>query len=175
MQALRSRLDTSSEVFCQNRADMLEAIEYMNLLLEEATQGGGEAATQRLISRGKLPVRERVSLLLDPDSPFLEIGPLGGWMTNYPVGGGMLIGIGVVNDVECSLMFNDPTVLGGAITGVVMKKIERALEVSRRNRLPLIMGVESAGADLRGGGGDGDPGAAMRRNMGHFADRKSVV
>jgi acetyl-CoA carboxylase carboxyltransferase component len=170
MQQLASRLDSASDVFKQNRADMLEALGYVHQLLDEATLGGGEASTERLRSRGKLPVRERVSLLLDPDSPFLEIGPLGGWMTNYPVGGGMLIGIGVVNDVECSLMFNDPTVLGGAITGVVMKKIERALEVSRVNRLPLIMGVESAGADLRGGGGDGDPGAAMRRNMGHFAE-----
>jgi acetyl-CoA carboxylase carboxyltransferase component len=170
MQVLASRLETSSDVFKQNRADMSEALEYLHQLLDEATLGGGEASTERLRGRGKLPVRERVSLLLDPDSPFLEIGPLGGWMTNYPVGGGMLIGIGVVNDVECSLMFNDPTVLGGAITGVVMKKIERALEVSRQNRIPLIMGVESAGADLRGGGGDGDPGAAMRRNMGHFAE-----
>ncbi len=170
MPVLTSRLDTSAEGFVQNRKDMLEAIEQMRSLLDEATLGGGEASTARLRSRGKLPVRERVGLLIDPDSPFLEIGPLGGYMTNYPVGGGMLIGIGVVNDVECSLMFNDPTVLGGAITGVVMKKIERALEVSRINRLPLIMGVESAGADLRGGGGDGDPQAAMRRNMGHFAE-----
>jgi len=167
---LTSRLDTSADVFKANRADMVEAIEQMQALLDEATLGGGEASTDRLRSRGKLPVRERVSLLLDPDAPFLEIGPLGGYMTNYPVGGGMLIGIGVVNDVECSLMFNDPTVLGGAITGVVMKKIERALEVSRLNRLPLIMGVESAGADLRGGGGGGDPEQAMRRNMGHFAE-----
>jgi len=169
MPTLTTRLDTSAEAFQANRTDMLEALERMEALLDEATLGGGEASTERLKSRGKLPVRERVSLLLDPDSPFLEIGPLGGYMTNYPVGGGMLIGIGVVNDVECSLMFNDPTVLGGAITGVVMKKIERALEVSRINRLPLIMGVESAGADLRGGGG-GDPEQAMRRNMGHFAE-----
>ena len=170
MQKLASRLDTSSDTFVQNRSDMIELIERMDALLEEASQGGGPERTERLRGRGKLPVRERVSLLLDPDSPFLEIGPLGGYMTNYPVGGGMLIGIGVVNDVECSLMFNDPTVLGGAITGVVMKKIERALQVSRENRLPLIMGVESAGADLRGGGGGGDPDAAMRRNMGHFAE-----
>src|SRR5438445_6384875 len=134
---------------------MLEAIEQVDGFLKEALQGGGPEHTERLIKRGKLPVRERVGLLLDPDAPFLEIGPLGGYMTNYPVGGGMLIGIGVVNDVECSLMFNDPTVLGGAITGTVMKKITRALEVSRDNRLPLVMGVESAGADLRGGGGGG--------------------
>jgi acyl-CoA carboxylase subunit beta len=170
MQPLQSRLDTGHETFKQNKADMVELIEQMNALLDEASQGGGPERTERLKARGKLPVRERVGLLLDPDSPFLEVGPLGGYMTNYPVGGGMLIGIGVVNDVECSLMFNDPTVLGGAITGVVMKKIERALEISRVNRLPLIMGVESAGADLRGGGGGGDPEAAMRRNMGHFAE-----
>jgi acetyl-CoA carboxylase carboxyltransferase component len=170
MQILPSRLDTSSDQFCRNRDEMLELIGEMNDLLEQATQGGGGESTERLIRRGKLPVRERVSLLLDPDSPFLEIGPLAGYMTNQVVGGGMLIGIGVVNDVECSLMFNDPTVLGGAITATVGKKITRALEVSRENRLPLIMGVESAGADLRGGGGGGDPEAALRRNMGHFAE-----
>src|SRR5438270_13224339 len=107
----------------------------MSALLGQATQGGGPDSTERLIKRGKLPVRERVGLLLDPDAPFLEIGPLGGYMTNYPVGGGMLIGIGVVNDVECSLMFNDPTGLGGVISGVVMKKVERPREVSRWKRL----------------------------------------
>lgn len=170
MQPLQTRLDTSSEQYCRNREEMLELIAEMEKLLAEATQGGGPEHTERLKGRGKLPVRERVALLLDPDSPFLEIGPLAGYMTNYPVGGGMLTGVGVVSNVECSLMFNDPTVLGGAITGVVMKKINRALEVSRQNRIPLIMGVESAGADLRGGGGGGDPDAAMRRNMAHFAE-----
>ncbi|MGH2759841.1 MAG: acyl-CoA carboxylase subunit beta, partial [Actinomycetota bacterium] len=171
MQPLATRLDTSSEEFGRNRDEMLGLVAEMEELLGQAPQGGGPESMERLRKRGKLPVRERVSLLLDPDSPFLEIGPLAGYMTNSPVGGGMLIGIGVVSGTECSLMFNDPTVLGGAITGVVMKKITRALEVSRQNRLPLIMGVESAGADLRGGGGGGgDPEAAMRRNMGHFAE-----
>jgi acetyl-CoA carboxylase carboxyltransferase component len=170
MQVLQSRLDTSSDQFCRNREEMLGLLAEFNDLLEQATKGGGPESTERLIRRGKLPVRERVSLLIDPDSPFLEVGPLAGYMTNQVVGGGMLIGIGVVNDVECSLMFNDPTVLGGAITATVGKKITRALEISRENRLPLIMGVESAGADLRGGGGGGDPEAALRRNMGHFAE-----
>src|SRR5947208_7975235 len=169
MQTLASRLDTSSDQFCRNREEMLELIAEMETLLEQATQGGGPEATERLRKRGKLPVRERVALLLDPDSPFLEIGPLAGYMTNQPVGGGMLIGIGVVSDVECSLMFNDPSVLGGAITGSVMKKIERALEVSRLNRLPLIMGVESAGAGPPGGGGGGGPGQAVGRQKGPLA------
>ena len=130
MQPLQTRLDTTSDQFCSNRAEMLELIREMEELLAQAPEGGGPESKERLRKRGKLPVRERVSLLLDPDSPFLEIGPLAGYMTNSPVGGGMLIGIGVVSNVECSLMFNDPTVLGGAITGVVMKKINRALASS---------------------------------------------
>src|SRR5919106_2205945 len=99
VQTLTSRLDTSSDQFCRNREEMLGLIAEMNDLLEQATKGGGPESTERLIKRGKLPVRERVSLLLDADSPFLEIGPLAGYMTNQVIGGGMLIGIGVVNDV----------------------------------------------------------------------------
>ena len=170
MPTLRSNLDTNSELFERNRRDMLGLLATIDEQLELAAQGGGEASHERLRKRGKMPVRERISLLLDPDSPFLEIGPLGGYFTNYVVGGGMVVGIGVVNDVECVLMCNDPSVLGGAITGVVGKKIMRALEVSRENRLPFVQFVESAGADLRGGGGGGDREAAMRRNMGHFAE-----
>src|SRR5688572_1191210 len=108
MQALQSRLDTSAEQFNRNREEMLGLLAEMEELLGQATQGGGSESTERLRKRGKMPVRERVSLLLDPDSPFLEIGPLAGYMTNSPVGGGMLIGIGVVSGTECSLMFNDP-------------------------------------------------------------------
>jgi acetyl-CoA carboxylase carboxyltransferase component len=172
MPVLTSRLDTSSETYQRNRADMLEAVKDIEDLLEQASQGGGPDSLDRLRKRGKMPVRERVALFLDPDSPFLEISPLSGYMTNYVVGGGMLVGIGVVSGTECVFMANDPSVLGGAITGVAIKKIDRALEVSRENRLPLIMCVESAGADLRGGfgGGGGDIDAAMRRTLQHFGE-----
>ena len=170
MPILSSAIDTNDEAFQKNKADMLGMLATVNGLLEEAAAGGGEAATERLRSRGKLPIRERVALTLDPDTPFLELSPLGGHMTNYTVGGGMILGIGVISGTECLILGNDPTVLGGAITAVSGRKIDRGLEVARQNRLPYIQFVESAGGDLRGGGGNEDREAVMRRNMGHFAE-----
>jgi acetyl-CoA carboxylase carboxyltransferase component len=84
------------------------------------------------------------------------------------VGGGLVTGIGVVSGVECIIAANDPTVLGGAITPVSMKKTDRALEISRTNRLPYVQFVESAGADLRRG--EDSVEAEMRRTLGHFAE-----
>ena len=137
--------------------------------LELARAGGGERRVERMRQRGKMLVRERIELLLDRDSPFLELSPLAGWGTDYNVGGGFVTGIGVVSDVECVIAANDPTVLGGAMTPIVGKKIDRALEISRLNRLPYLQLVESAGGDLRRGGG-GSPDDAMRRQLGHFAE-----
>ncbi|HEY5641073.1 MAG TPA: carboxyl transferase domain-containing protein, partial [Dehalococcoidia bacterium] len=138
--------------------------------LELARAGGGERSVERLRSRGKMMVRERIELLLDRDSPFLELCPLAGWGTDYAVGGGFVTGIGVVSGVESIIAANDPTVLSGAITPIVGKKIDRALEVSRLNRLPYIQFVESAGADLRPRGGGGSAEDEMRRQLGHFAE-----
>src|SRR3990172_2087628 len=122
----------------------------------------------RLRQRGKLLVRERIELLLDRASPFLELSPLAGYYTDYTVGGGLVTGIGAVSGVECIIAANDPTVLGGAITPVSMKKTDRALEISRLNRLPYVQFVESAGADLRRG--EESVEAEMRRQLGHFAE-----
>src|SRR5437763_1986359 len=135
---------------------MLRMLAEIEALLQQAAEGGGHAATDRLRSRGKLPVRERVALLLDRDTPFLELSPLAGFMTDYAVGGGAILGIGVVSGTECVILGNDPTVMGGAMTAISIRKIERALEVSRQNRLPYIQFVESAGGDLRGGSGTGE-------------------
>ncbi len=136
--------------------------------LELARAGGGERSVARLRERGKMLVRERIELLLDRDSPFLELSPLAGYYTDYAVGGGLVTGIGVVSGVECVIAANDPTVLGGAITPVSMKKTDRALEISRINRLPYVQFVESAGADLRRG--EDSVEAEMRRQLGHFAE-----
>ncbi len=125
---------------------------------------------ERLRSRGKLPIRERVSLLLDRDTPFLEVGAQVGHMTNYDEGGGAIVGIGVVSGTECVLVGNDPSVMGGALTALSGKKILRALEIARQNRLPYIQFVESAGGDLRGGPGGQSLEEAMRSNLGHFAN-----
>ena len=146
---------------------MLELIAVLDGLLEEAAGGGGPRSMARLAERGKLPIRERVALALDRDSPFLEISPLAAWGSDYTVGGGMLLGIGVISGVECVILGNDPSVLGGAITTFAAKKLMRALEISRQNRLPYVQFVESAGADLRG---DTDPERTMRTSTTHFGE-----
>ncbi len=175
MPVLRSSLDTASEEFQANDSAMREMLAELRRLLEEAEAGGGPDSTARLRSRGKLPVRERVGLLLDPDSPWLELSALAGNATNYAVGGGLLLGIGLVSGTECVVLGNDPTVLGGAMTAVAYRKIERGIQVARENRLPYVQFVESAGGDLRGGGGGGgDPEAALRANMGHFSETGSI-
>ena len=113
---LRSMLDTSDTQFFQNRADMLEQLQIIEELLDEAEAGGGPERTARLRSRDKLPIRERIANVLDPDSPFLEISPLAAYNSDYVMGGGMVVGIGVIAGVECVIMGNDPTVLAGALT-----------------------------------------------------------
>jgi acetyl-CoA carboxylase carboxyltransferase component len=140
----------------------------MEAQLALARAGGGERSVERLRKRGKMLVRERIELLLDQDSPFLELSPLAGWGTDYNVGGGLVTGIGAVSGVECIIAANDPTVLGGAITPISNKKTDRALEISRLNRIPYVQFVESAGADLRRGEESAE--AEMRRQMTHFAE-----
>jgi len=170
MPVLRSRLVTAGREYGESRQQMLGLLSEIEALLREAAAGGGVQATERLSARGKLPVRERVGLLLDEDSPFLELSPLAGYGTNYTVGGGLVLGIGVVSGTECVVLGNDPTVLGGALTAISMRKIDRGLEIARQNRMPYVQFVESAGGDLRGGGGGGDIEAELRRNLTHFSD-----
>ncbi|MEL7157518.1 MAG: carboxyl transferase domain-containing protein [Actinomycetota bacterium] len=164
---LRSTFDVTGETFARNRADMLEQLAIIDELQEEAAAGGGPKAMERLRSRGKLPVRERIAALLDPDSPFYEISSLAAYCSDYTVGGGLVMGIGVVSGVECMIQGNDPTVLGGAITAFAGKKIMRAIEICRDNRMPYIQFVESAGGDLRG---NDDPERQMREQTVHFAE-----
>jgi acetyl-CoA carboxylase carboxyltransferase component len=155
--ALPTNIETSSEGFEQNRQDMLELIDVHEKLLEMAAAGGGEAATERHRSRGKLPIRERIAAVLDPDTPFLEISPLAGYASQYQLGGGMVAGIGIIAGTECVIMGNDPTVMAGALTPYASKKWMRALEIARDNRIPYVSFVESAGGDLRVGGGNHEP------------------
>jgi acetyl-CoA carboxylase carboxyltransferase component len=175
MPVVESSLDSRSPEYRANADAMCVLLTEVERLLVESAEGGGEASTARLRSRGKLPIRERVALLLDRDAPWLEVAALAGAGTNYHPGGGLLLGIGVVEGTECVILGNDPTVLGGAMTAVAYRKIERGLEIARQNRLPYVQFVESAGGDLRGGGGGGgDPEAELRRNMSHFAETGSI-
>jgi len=150
---------------------MLEKLAEIDRLLDEAEAGGGAAHHERLAKRGKLPVRERIANVLDPDSPFLEISPLAGYGSDYTVGGGAVAGIGVIAGVECVIFANDPTVLGGALTPYAGKKWMRAIEISRDNRIPYVSFVESAGADLRvRTDGGKSPAAGSRARTEHFAE-----
>ena len=169
MPKLESKLDLRSDNFRKNRSDMLEALEVMNTLQNEAAEGGGPEAVKRLRSRGKMPIRERISLVLDQDSPFLEINPLAAWYSNFNVGSGFVVGIGVIEGVECLVLGHDPSVRAGAFNQFNAKKLMRGLEIARENRLPYVQFVESAGADLRGDGAE-DPEAALRREAGHFGE-----
>ena len=167
---LPSRLDTGSEAFEQNRADMLDHLAAIDDLLDEAEVGGGPESTARLRSRNKMPIRERISHVLDPDSPFLEISPLAGYDSSYAIGGGFVVGIGVIAGVECVVVGNDPTVLGGAMTPYMAKKWMRALEIARHNRMPYVSFVESAGADLRVQTNEGGTEKRRRARLEHFAE-----
>ena len=170
MAVLESRLDVRSDAYRENRARMLDALAQLDDLYAEAAQGGGEEAMARLRSRDKMPLRERISLVLDRDSPFLEISPLAAWRSNYAVGSGFIVGIGVIENTECVILGHDPSVRAGAFNQFNSKKLMRGLEIARENRLPYVQFVESAGADLRGEGGRSDPEASIRREITHFAE-----
>jgi acetyl-CoA carboxylase carboxyltransferase component len=148
MTVLKTLLDVSAEGYATNRKAQLEALARLEEQLELAVAGGGDRYVQRHRDRGKLPVRERLELLLDPDSPFLELSALAAWGTDFTVGASVLTGIGVVSDVECVVIGHDPTVRGGAMNPYSLRKTLRALEIARVNRLPVINLVESGGADL---------------------------
>jgi acetyl-CoA carboxylase carboxyltransferase component len=145
---LDSSLDPQSSSAVDNRAAMLRRLEELDEALGQATRGGGDTYVARHHARGKLLARERLELLLDRDAPFLELSPFAAWGTDYPVGAGLVTGIGVVEGVTCMIIANDPTVRGGAVNPYSLKKTRRAGEIARANRLPLINLVESGGADL---------------------------
>lgn len=170
---LRSSVDPGSEAFQRNRADMLEQLSVVDELLDQAEAGGGPASMERMRSRNKMPIRERIAMALDPDSPFLEISPLAAYESDYTIGGGMVVGVGVIAGTECVIMGNDPSVLAGALTPYALKKWMRAIEIARDNGIPYISFVESAGADLRvptGGGGGGGGGRSRGSQTFHFAE-----
>src|ERR1700749_772599 len=148
MAVLSSRVDTASEAYRDNRAGQLAAIAALNEQLELPGAGGGPKYAQRHRDRGRLLARERIELLVDRDSPLLELSALAAWGTEFAVGASIVTCIGVVSGVECVLIAHDPTVRGGAMNPYTLRKTLRALEIARRNRLPVINLVESGGAGL---------------------------
>ena len=148
MTVLRTSADTGGDDFKANAEAMLAKLAELRAEQAKAVAGGGEKYVTRHRDRGKLLARERIELLLDEDSPFLELSPLAAWGSDYQVGGSLVTGIGVVEGVECLVNASDPTVKGGAINPWGMRKGFRAADIAAQNRLPTINLVESGGADL---------------------------
>jgi acetyl-CoA carboxylase carboxyltransferase component len=148
MAALETSLDPGSDAYAENRAAMLERLAELGAAAEQAKAGGGERYVARHHARGKLLARERVDLLLDRESPFLELAPYAAWGTDYTVGASIVTGIGLVEGVACVIVANDPTVRGGSVNPYTLKKTQRAHAIARVNRMPMINLVESGGADL---------------------------
>ncbi len=131
-----------------NRVAMLEKLADLETEHAKAVAGGGEKYVARHHDRGKLLPRERIELLVDEGSAFLELSPLAGWGSDFAVGASVVTGIGVIEGVECLITANDPTVKGGASNPWTVKKIFRASQIAEENGLPTIALVESGGADL---------------------------
>ena len=131
-----------------HRTAMLEKLEALDAEHARAVAGGGEKYVARHHARGKLLPRERIELLVDPGSAFLELSPLAGWGSDFAVGASVVTGIGVVEGVECMITANDPTVKGGASNPWTVRKIFRASQIAEENGLPTVALVESGGADL---------------------------
>jgi 3-methylcrotonyl-CoA carboxylase beta subunit len=155
MAVLASRLNPRSEEFRVQAAAMRELVDDLHAKLAQIAQGGDEEARAKHAGRGKLLPRERVEMLLDPDTPFLEIAPLAAFGMYREKDGrdaapcaGIIAGVGRVAGVECVVVCNDATVKGGTYFPLSVKKHLRAQEIARQNRLPCIYLVDSGGANL---------------------------
>jgi acyl-CoA carboxylase subunit beta len=169
---LRTTVDTRSAQYAANREAFLAALGELDRLNGQLAAGGGTddaAKNARTVARhrarGKLLPRERISLLLDAGSAFLELSPLAGWGTDDALGAGLVTGIGRVNGVECVVSANDPTVKGGSQSPITVAKGLRAMEIARANRLPLVSLTESGGADLTKQAEVFNPGGASFKNL----------
>ncbi len=150
MSFIESTIDTSSEVFAENKAYMSGLVKQMLSEKEKVTLGGGQANIEKHKSRGKLTARERINLLIDDGSQFLEFSTFAAhkMYENKAPGAGVVTGIGVVHEQECVIVANDATVKGGTYFPMTVKKHLRAQEVALENNLPCIYLVDSGGAFL---------------------------
>jgi geranyl-CoA carboxylase beta subunit len=153
MTILESTIAPSSDAYRANRDGMLALIERMRAL-EQRTRAASSAAKDRFHKRGQLLPRERVALVLDPGSPFIELSTLAGYMFDVPdadksvPGGGLVAGIGFVSGVRCMVSANDSGIDAGALQPYGIDKTLRVQELALENKLPYVQLVESAGANL---------------------------
>jgi 3-methylcrotonyl-CoA carboxylase beta subunit len=150
MATLDSQLNVRSAEFQANAAAMQALVEDLKAKVAKIAEGGGDDARKKHTSRGKLLPRERVTQLLDPGTPFLELSQLAafGMYKDEAPGAGIITGIGRVAGRECVIVCNDATVKGGTYYPMTVKKHLRAQEIAKENRLPCIYLVDSGGANL---------------------------
>ena len=173
---MHTTVDPTTETYEDNRQLMLERLADLAEQHATALAGGGERYVERHHARGKLTARERIELLIDPDSPFLELSTLAAWGTDFAVGASLVTGIGVVEGVECMIVANDPTVKGGSSNPSTLKKGHRAAQIAAECGLPTVNLVESGGADLPTQKDIFIPGGASFRNITRAsADRRPTV
>ena len=143
-------VDRQSEQFRLNHAHNVALKNELYAKVATAALGGNEKSRERHTSRGKLLPRERVERLLDPGSPFLEVGQLAanGMYGDEVPGAGIITGVGRVSGRQCMIFANDATVKGGTYYPMTVKKHLRAQEIAQENRLPCIYLVDSGGANL---------------------------
>jgi acetyl-CoA carboxylase carboxyltransferase component len=146
--ALRTLLTTSDTEYRANADAMRALSDEVRLLHDGVLAGGGAQYVERHRARGKMMVRERLEVLVDPGTPVLELSPLAGLHTDDPVGGGVVVALAEVAHTQCLVIANDPTVRGGTTSPTTIRKLLRAMDVAEENRLPLLLLVESGGADL---------------------------
>ena len=147
---LPSALDTSSPNAIARAAHNRALAEELRARVRQAALGGDERSRDRHVARGKLLPRDRVGRLLDPGSPFLEVGQLAanGMYGDEVPGAGIIAGIGRVSGRQCMIFANDATVKGGTYFPMTVKKHLRAQEIAQENRLPCVYLVDSGGANL---------------------------
>lgn len=150
MDVLKSKINTRSDEFKTNADVMRDLVEDLQDKAATVSLGGGEAARSKHTARGKLLPRDRINHLLDPGSPFLEIGQLAayGVYNNETPSAGVVAGVGRVQGIECMIVANDATVKGGTYYPLTVKKHLRAQEIAEQNHLPCIYLVDSGGAFL---------------------------
>lgn len=150
MPVLDTKINPRSDDYRENHAAMSALVDELHRNLATVREGGGARGTEKFREQGKLLPRERLELLLDPGTPFMELSPLAAWgmYDNESPGASGIVGIGIVSGVECMILIDDATVKGGAVYPVGVKKKLRAQAIAMENRLPCIQLVESAGANL---------------------------
>ncbi len=150
MSALHTRLREGSPAFQTNAANQAALVGQLRERHREVLGGGGEKMAARHHARGKMLVRERIDLLVDPLTAFLELSPLAAWgqYGNEVHSAGIVTGIGIVSGTPCVIIANDATVKGGSFFHETVKKHVRAQEIAEENRLPVIYLVDCGGAYL---------------------------